>query len=75
VLGQVFLTIIILIFLCGIGSITMSLITENKYQQPEIKPVIQKKVVQSQYETSVDNNNKSASVFIDDYDYDDILED
>jgi hypothetical protein len=69
-IGQVFLTIIILTFLCGIGSITMSLITENKYQQP----VMQKKVVKSQYETSVDNQ-KSASVFIDDYNYDDILED
>ena len=48
----------------------MSLITENKYQQP----VMQKKVVKSQYETSVDNQ-KSVSVFIDDYNYDDILED
>ena len=69
-LGQVLLTMIILIFLCGISSITMSLIIENKDQQP----VMQKKVVQSQSKTYV-NNQKSDSLFIDDYDYNDILED
>jgi len=48
----------------------MSLIIENKDQQP----VMYKKVVQSQSKTYV-NNQKSDSLFIDDYDYNDILED
>lgn len=72
-IGQVFLGIIIVIFLCGIGSTTMSLmIYNNKDNNTESKPVIQKKVVPNQYATFVDEEEPAASVLIDDYDYDDL---
>ena len=73
-LGQVCLGIIILTFLCGIGSTTMSLVIySNKEKRVESKPVVQvqKKVVPNQYATFVDDE-QSASVLIDDYDYDDL---
>jgi hypothetical protein len=66
-LGQVCLGIIILTFLCGIGSTTMSLVIySNKEKRVESKPV-----VPNQYATFVDDE-QSASVLIDDYDYDDL---
>ena len=73
-LGQVCLGIIILTFLCGIGSTTMSLVIySNKEKRVESKPVVQvqKKVVPNQYATFVDDE-EPASVLIDDYDYDDL---
>jgi len=71
-LGQVCLGIIILTFLCGIGSTTMSLVIySNKEKRVEPKPVVQNKVVPNQYATFVDDE-EPASVLIDDYDYDDL---
>lgn len=72
-IGQVFLGIIIVIFLCGIGSTTMSLmIYNNKDNNTKSKPVIQKKAAPNQYATFVDEEEPAASVLIDDYDYDDL---
>jgi len=71
-IGQVCLGIIILTFLCGIGSTTMSLVIyKNNDKQREPKPVIEKKIVPNQYATFVDEE-EPTSVLIDDYDYDDL---
>lgn len=67
-LGQVCLGIIILTFLCGIGSTTMSLVIyNNKEKQIEPKPVIQKKIVPNQYATFVDEEEPD-SILTDDND-------
>ena len=71
-LGQIFLGIIIVTFLCGIGSTTMSLVIySNKEKRVEPKPVVQNKVILNQYTTFVDHE-EPASILIDDYDYDDL---
>jgi len=71
-LGQVRLGIIILTFLCGIGSTTMSLVIySNKEKRVEPKPFVQNKVISNQYTTFVDHE-EPVSILIDDYDYDDL---